>query len=159
MWIEDKRTAWEAPACHLNGKLFYILYTIIMFFPRCSCRSVQSTVVFGRRRPKLLGSTLATLKGHRARNIPQCWWRLCCRLCFDVSWWFCFFAPLFCLCGEFCSCYFLFMKFMKNLLLLQLSGGGMSCWRLEWNWKWKPCPAASRHMRGTNCWIALDSPW
>lgn len=89
MWIEDKRTAWEAPARHLNGKL---LYTIIMFFPRCSCRSVQSTVVFGRRRPKLLGSTLATLKGHRARNIPQCWWRLCCRLCFDVSWWF-FFAP------------------------------------------------------------------
>ena len=38
-----------------------------------------------------------------------------------------FLHHLFCLCGEFCSCYFLFMKFMKNLLLLQLSGGGMSC--------------------------------
>lgn len=91
MWIEDKRTAWEAPARHLNGKLFYILYTIIMFFPRCSCRSVQSTVVFGRRRPKLLGSTLATLKGHRARNIPQCWWRLLlmvllfCTICFAYA--------------------------------------------------------------------------
>ena len=86
MWIEDKRTAWEAPARHLNGKLFYIYYILLL------CSSLDAAA--GRSRVRWF---LAAVVRNCWDRLSQLWKDIVPAISRNVdegcSWWFCFFAP------------------------------------------------------------------